>query len=151
MVLKGMSGEAIDVLVFELAGQRYGLAARTVRELHRAVSITPLPHAPAVVEGVIDIRGAIVPVYDLRARFGLPRCAVDPSHHLIVATVNGRAVALRVDRALELVRAALGDAPDVELFAGVATLGDGLVLVHDLERFLSRAEATALDRALEVT
>jgi purine-binding chemotaxis protein CheW len=143
-----VSEDLIDILVFELAGRRYGLAARAVRELHRAVAVTPLPNAPAVVEGVIDVHGAIVPVYDLRARFGLPRCAVDPSHHLIVAFAGGRTVALRVDRAHELVREALREAP---FGGGVATLRDGLVVVHDLDRFLSDAEATALDRALEAT
>jgi purine-binding chemotaxis protein CheW len=62
----------LQVLVFEVAGRRYGLPADDVQELLRAVSIVPLPRAPAVVEGVINLRGKVVPVLDVRGRFRLP-------------------------------------------------------------------------------
>lgn len=144
-----------DILVFEIAGQRYGLAASAVRELVRAVSIVPLPKAPAIIEGVIDVRGTLVPVLDLRARFRLPARPVEPGDHLVLAEAGPRVVALRADRALGLARLQPGGVQDLvtvvpgaEYVAGVARLDDGLVLIHDLAKFLSQAEGAALDAAL---
>src|SRR5437588_10594891 len=93
-----------EILVFEVDGRRYGLPASEVQELLRAVAIVPLPLAGPAVEGVVNLRGRVVPVFDLRVRLGLPARAVAPSDHLIVAQSGGRLVALRVDRALDLVQ-----------------------------------------------
>lgn len=144
-----------EVLVFEVAGQHYGLPMVDVRELVRAVAITPLPNAPAVIEGVVNVRGRVLPVLDVRARFRLPAKSLDPSDHFIVASAGPRGVILRVDRATHL---ALVDeasiqppqtlGPSATYVAGVAKLEDGLVLIHDLTTFLSAAEAASLDEAL---
>ena len=61
-----------EVLLFTLEGQRYALPLEDVRELVRAVRLTPLPRAPAVVEGLLNLRGELLPVLDLRRRFRLP-------------------------------------------------------------------------------
>lgn len=144
-----------ELLIFELGNQRYALPASDVRELLRAVTLTPLPRAPAVVEGVINVRGVLVPVLDIRARFRVPPKPLQPTDHLIVAHAGGRLVALRVDRALELARlepAAVERAeavvPGVAYVAQMAKFPDGLVLVHDLNTFLSHTEADALTEAL---
>ena len=144
-----------EVLVFEVGGQRYGLPTVDVRELVRAVAITPLPDAPAVIEGVVNVRGRVLPVLDVRARFRLPAKPLDPSDHFIVASAGPRGVILRVDRATHL---ALVDeasvqppqtlGPGAAYLAGVAKLDDGLVLIRDLTTFLSAAEAASLDEAL---
>src|SRR5437764_218583 len=68
-----------EILVFEVDGRRYGLPASEVRELLRAVAIVPLPLAGPAVEGVVNLRGRVVPVFDLRVRLGLPARAVVPS------------------------------------------------------------------------
>jgi purine-binding chemotaxis protein CheW len=140
------------ILVFEIGGRRYGLPAAEVRELLRAVTILPLPLAPDVVEGIINLRGVVVPVLDIRARLRLPAKAAEPSDHLIVVEPGGRPVVLRIDRALNLAlldEAQIGqagvvpggpDGAEVE----VAKLPDGLVPLLDLRAFLSPAEATAL-------
>jgi purine-binding chemotaxis protein CheW len=145
----------LEVLVFEVGGQRYGIPASSVRELVRAVTVVSLPGAPGVIEGVVNIRGAVVPVYDLRRRFRLPAKPAEHTDHLIVAWAGERLVALRVDRALDLVRLAPADveegngvAPGLEYVSWVAKLPENLVLVHDLCTFLSRAEAAGLDEAL---
>jgi purine-binding chemotaxis protein CheW len=146
---------AREVLVFEVGGQKYALPTADVRELVRAVSITPLPGAPTVIEGVVDVRGRVLPVLDVRARFRLPPKPLDPSDHFIVASAGARGVILRVDRATHL---ALVDearveppptvGPSAAYVAGVARLDDGMVLIHDLTTFLSSAEAASLDEAL---
>jgi purine-binding chemotaxis protein CheW len=145
-----------EVLVFEVGGQKYALPTADVRELVRAVSITPLPNAPAVIEGVVDVRGRVLPVLDVRARFRLPAKALDPSDHFIVASAGPRGVILRVDRATHLalvdeasVQAPQTLGPGAAYVAGVAKLEDGLVLIHDLATFLSAAEAASLDDALQ--
>ena len=143
------------MVVFEIAGRRYGVPAGDVQEVLRAVLPTPLPRAPEAVEGVINLRGRVVPVFDLRRRFRLPLREVEPGDNLIVARADGRTVVLRVDRVTGLVRLqaadveeARGVVPGVEYVSWLARTADDLVLVHDLGTFLSRAEAAALDAAL---
>jgi len=119
------------------------------------VAITTLPGAPALVEGVIDVRGTLVPVLSLRARLG--RAVTPPSidEHLVLLQATTRTIACRVDRASDLVT--LDDAslaPPSGLvasargIAGVAATADGLVVVHDVDAFLDEAETLALDAAL---
>jgi purine-binding chemotaxis protein CheW len=145
----------MDFVIVELDGQRYGLRADAVREVVRAVTITTLPNAPVVVEGIINVRGAVVAVLDLRRRFELPARPLDPSEYFVLARAGDRDVALRVDRATELVSLDPADIDQAEqvlsrsrYVAGVAKLRDGLVLIHDLETFLSAAEAATVDQAL---
>jgi purine-binding chemotaxis protein CheW len=147
--------ELREVLIFEVGGQRYGLPAADVQELLRVVTVTPLPSGPPIVEGVINLRGRIVPVLDIRTRFRLPAKPAEHTDHLVVAHAGQRLVALRVDRALDLrslETAHLDNAeevlPGVDYVAQLAKLPDGLVLIHDLRTFLSQVEAIALDAAL---
>jgi len=144
-----------EVLLFTLEGQRYALPLEDVRELVRAVRLTPLPRAPAVVEGLLDLRGELLPVLDLRRRFRLPARRLSPSDHLIVAQAGRRNLALRVDRAEGLLALEPGqldasprELPGVGYVAGALKLPDGLVLLHDLRTFLSEAEALELEEAL---
>jgi len=149
------SARTREVLIFELGSQRYGLPTADVRELVRAVTITPLPDAPALVEGVVNVRGRVLPVLDIRARFHLPAKALDPSDHFIVASAGPRGVILRVDRATHIalvdeasVQSARDLGPSAAYVSGVAKLDGGLVLIHDLATFLSAQEGTSLDEAL---
>ncbi|MDY7232387.1 chemotaxis protein CheW [Hyalangium rubrum] len=144
-----------EVLLFTLEGLRYALPSADVRELVRAARLTPLPQAPDVVEGLLNLRGELLPVLDLRRRFRLPPRPLAPLDHFIVARAGSRTVVLRVDRAeglLTLEPGAVDEAPSalpgVGYVAGVVKLPEGLVLVHDLRSFLSEAEALALDTAL---
>jgi purine-binding chemotaxis protein CheW len=141
-----------ELLVFDLGGQRYGLAVADVREIVPAVMPVPLPGAPAGVEGIINLRGVVVPVLDLRRRLRLPTRPPEVSDHLVIVRAAGRLVALRVDRALDLVRVAPADVDDVDGIgpsaARVARLPGDLVLIQDLRALLSSAEAAALEEAL---
>jgi purine-binding chemotaxis protein CheW len=145
----------VDILVVQVQSRRYGLLAKDVQSLQRAVTIVPLPKAPAVVEGLIDVRGTLVPVFDIRRRFRLLAKEVGPLDHLVIARAKGRLVALRVDRVLDLV--AIDDreiedprdlVPGTDYVAGAARLEGGLVLIHDLAMFLSEAEEAGLDAAI---
>jgi purine-binding chemotaxis protein CheW len=143
-------------LEFAIADRRLGLPTEVLQEVVRAVAIAPLPKAPPIVEGVINLRGTLVPVLDLRQRFGLPCVPVAPDQHLVIARAGRRVVALRVDRALALVdveeRAIVPPervAPRTEYVAGIAALADGLLVIHDLERFLSLEEARQVDAVID--
>lgn len=145
----------LDLLVFEIAGHRYAMAVASVTEVVRAVTITALPAAPRVVEGVVNFKGTLVPVLDIRMRFGLPSQPLNVSDLLIIANSGARLVALRCeDRALvrRLEPNELEITPDPLAFspfvAGLAKFGDGTVVVHDLAAFLSEAESEELELAL---
>jgi purine-binding chemotaxis protein CheW len=143
----------IEVLIFELGEHSVGIALADVIEVLRAVAIQPLPGAPAIVEGVINVRGAVVPVLDVRARFGEPACPLDASHHFMLVSA-GRRVAVRVDRCIGIARLHVVRSQDAALPAGVshvagfALVPSGVLVIHDLHAFLSETETQSLEQAL---
>lgn len=145
------------LLLFTIDDRRFGIGAANVSEIVRAVAITPLPGAPTVIEGVIDVRGEIVPVFDLRRRFGLPARDIATTDQFVLTRSGRRTAALHVDRASDLVDVDAGRITPTAVattahpaIAGVATLPDGLALISDVDAFLSQAEAETLDAALAV-
>jgi purine-binding chemotaxis protein CheW len=150
------AGAAIrPLVVFSLDGQRYALALASVQRAIRVVAITPLPSAPAIVLGAVDLGGAVVPVIDIRKRFGHPCRGPRLSDHLVLATTGRRAVALLVDETNGVIDGSPGKVvpggeilPGLELVDGAVKLEDGLILIHDLDRLLSLEEEKATDRAL---
>ncbi|MBI2193758.1 MAG: purine-binding chemotaxis protein CheW [Planctomycetes bacterium] len=149
------SSTRIDVLVFELCQKRFALLLSQVQEVLRSVAIAPLPNAPSAIEGLINVRGSLVPVFNLRHRFGLPAKAPEPGDHLIVARAQGRVVAVRVDHVMDIhsfeareIEEAKRVVPEADYVAGVVKASGGLLLIHDLQTFLSGSESEALDRAL---
>ncbi len=142
----------LALVVTAVDGLRIGVDAAAVLEVHRMVAVTPIAGAPAVVEGLIDVRGVTVPVVDLRRRLHRPTRAPRLSDHLVEIAVRDRRIALHVDRALDVavVASAAVDAapPELEHAAGLVRLDDGLLAVHDLEAFLTEDEGLQLDAAL---
>lgn len=114
--------------------------------------MSPLPRAPAVVQGVVDIRGEVVPVIDLHRRFGLPSKPMDLADHLVVVEAGPRRLAVHVGHDVELRAARSTDVGPVGPLApharGVARLEDGLAMIHDVDAFLWPGEVVALDAAL---
>lgn len=143
----------LQILVFLLGGYRYALPISCIRTVVRAVEITPLPKGPEIVLGLFNLRGDIVPVVDLRARFALPKRELSPDDRFIIAWTGTRHVALHVE-ALETVLAVLPEkvhapVPGTAHLAGIAALDDGIVLIADLAGFLSLEEERQIDKALE--
>ena len=143
-------------VVFTLDEQRFGLELTAVERVVRRVEITPLPKAPEIVLGVVNVRGRVIPVVDIRRRFRLPERKPALSDQIIIARTAQRPVALAVDAAIEVldrpqedIIEALRVLPGIEYVEGVLKLEDGLILIHDLNRFLSLEEEAALDRAAE--
>lgn len=143
------------LVVFTLDDQRYALPLARVQRSLRVVAITPLPEAPPIVLGIMDLGGVVIPVIDIRKRFNHRPRDTRLSDHLIIATAGTRTIALLVDETKGVIQiapesiAAAGEIlPALEFVAGAIKLDDGLVLIHDLERLLSLDEETAIDRAL---
>jgi purine-binding chemotaxis protein CheW len=145
----------LQLVVFALEDQRYALHLSAVKRIVRAVEMTPLPKAPEIVIGVINIQGRIIPVFNIRRRFHLPEREIELSDQLIIANTARRTVALVVDtvdgvieRLSEEVTPADQVLPRIEYVEGIVKLENGLVLIHDLDKFLSIDEEAKLDEAV---
>ena len=143
------------VLVFEVAANRLALDLEVVERVVPMVAVSALTGSPAAVLGVIDAAGQVVPVFDIRRRFGLAERAYGPDASLLLARSRRRAVAVAIDEPLGVREVgaapfAAGEAlpPGMEHVSGVVALDDGLVLIHDLETFLTEAEERLLAPAL---
>ena len=146
----------IRLVNFNLDDQKYALFLSAVIRIIRVVEITSLPKAPEIVSGIINLQGQVIPVFDIRMRFHLPAREVQLNDQLIIASTTKRTVALIVDSVNDVIEipeekiiAAEQILPELEYVEGVVKTEGGMVLIHDLERFLSLHEETALDEALE--
>ena len=145
-----------QLVVFRLDQQRYALPLAVVERVVRAVEVTPLPKAPAIVLGAIDVHGRVLPVLNVRQRFLLPDRQMCPADWFLLANTARHTVVLVVDESEGVVERPQADivvstqiVPGLDHFPGIVRLDDGLVLIHDLERFLSLDEARALDEAMD--
>ncbi len=151
---KGMSG-ANPTVVFILDRVRLGLELSAVERVVHLVEINPLPGAPEVVIGIINVHSQIIPVIDIRKRLGLRARAPRLSDQLILAHTSRRGIALLADRVEGLVDSSTPFVtagrilPNLEPVAGVLAIDDGLVLIQDLDAFLSLEQERQLTRAME--
>src|ERR1700686_1003281 len=150
--------ELAQLVVFRLDERRYALPLAVVERVVRAVDVTPLPKAPPIVLGAIDVHGRVLPVLNVRRRFLIPDREIGPADWFLLAHTARHTVVLVVDESEGVVERPQAEivlstrvAPGLEQFPGVLRLDDGLVLIHDLERFLSLDEARALDEAMDET
>ena len=137
----------------DVAGATYAIRSDDIEQLEMAGAITPVPNTPDFVDGVASIRGRVIPVVSLRARFGFPRADADTRTRIVVVRSGTRSVGLLVDTAREFARIpeqsiqpppeALVDA-STRYFHGIAHLGDRLVLVLDAAELLNSTEAIVL-------
>ncbi|HEV2175700.1 MAG TPA: chemotaxis protein CheW [Terriglobia bacterium] len=140
-----------QLVAFALDGQQYALRLRAVQQIVRMVEVTPLPKAPEIVLGVVNLQGKIIPVLNVRERFGLRDRETNLRDQLIVAQTAKRSVALVVDsvtsvieRSRDEITEAARIVPGAEYVEGVAKLEDGMLFIHDLDRFLSPEEEQQL-------
>ena len=140
-------------ILFTVAGTTYALPSDEVRHMEMIEEITRVPNAPPFIDGVVFSRGQVVPVVNLRARFGFERAASDLRSRLIVVQSGARLIGLVADAAREFVRIppeAIQPPSDAltgmsgRYVAGVASLGGRLIVVLSLDRVLNFAEAQTL-------
>jgi purine-binding chemotaxis protein CheW len=147
--------ELSQMVVFRLGEQRYALMLNVVERIVRAVEVIPLPNAPAIVLGVINVEGRVLPVLNVRKRFGLPDEEISPTSQFLIARTARRPVVLVIDEAEGMVERSStevarpsGIVPGLEQIRGVIKLDDGLALIYDLEKFLSLDEEGLLEEAM---
>lgn len=135
--------------------QRYALRLAVVERIVRAVAVTPLPRAPEIIHGVVDVEGVVIPVVNLRKRLGLPEKPITPEDRFIMARTQRRPVILVLDTVqailevpTEQIMTADQILPHARHLDGVVKFPDGMIFIHDLEQFLSLDEEHALSQAL---
>jgi purine-binding chemotaxis protein CheW len=142
-----MADPDLQFVVCVVADERYGIEVGRVHEIIRWTATTALPGADQSFNGVLNLRGRVIPVMDLRERLGLPR--IEPTRHtrIVVADVEEARIGLVVDSVEEVVRVpakAIEPAPTFpssdarEHMTGIAKIGDGLLVVLALEHLLAR-------------
>ena len=146
----------VQLVTFRVGGEEFGLDVFAVHEILRYQEPTPMPRAPEFVEGVLDVRGMLVPVVDLRRRFETPEVAYDFDTRIILVDFNDERLGLVVDSVTEVLRApetAVSPPPAfirglaAEFVRGIVRVGDRLVVLMDLDRILSSEERIALAHA----
>ncbi|MFA7346683.1 MAG: chemotaxis protein CheW [Desulfurivibrionaceae bacterium] len=144
-----------QLLVFALDDQYYALRLDAVERVVRAVEVTPLPDAPEIVRGIINVQGRIVPVIDLRRCFHFPEREIRLSDQFVVSSAMQRTVAFAVDAVHgvvhcpeEAVVPVAEILSGVEAVEGVVKLTDGMVLIPDIDKVFSPGDETRLDEGL---
>jgi len=130
-----------EFVTFFAGGQSFSIDITDVREIRRWSPVTPLPHAPAEVLGVMNLRGSVIPIYDLAARFGLPPTTESTRNVIVVAMHDSQVLGLLVEAVSEILSVArhqIQATPDErsdsarQSVTGVITVGEGMTRVIDL-------------------
>uniref|UniRef100_A0A7J2TK06 Chemotaxis protein CheW n=1 Tax=Archaeoglobus fulgidus TaxID=2234 RepID=A0A7J2TK06_ARCFL len=148
--MQTMKGETVQVIVFKLGEERYGVDISQVREIIRASQITKIPNAPDFVEGVINLRGQITTIVNLRKRFGMPPKPIDNDTRIIVVEYNNAVIGMMVDtvsevkylsqKDIEALPSIITAREEAKFLKGVGKLPDGLLILIDLNRVLNEKE-----------
>jgi len=136
----------VKLATLRVGAALYAIDILRIKEIIRPIKVTTVPNSPPFIEGVINLRGAVIPVIDLRKRFAVATIVDGRSTRMVICLVFGRLFALVVDEVVEVRsygREELQTAPkffqgqETDIFLGVAHRADDLLMILDLERFLS--------------
>ena len=152
----GVGSEEQQLVVFELSGESYGVDIGAVNTIIRMQPITHVPRAPEFVQGVINLRGSIIPVIDLRTRFGLPAFEETKASRIVVVETGADVMGMIVDAVTETLSLSSGaieppasivTGADSLYLRGVAKAEDRLIIMLDIEKILTAADNEAIERA----
>jgi purine-binding chemotaxis protein CheW len=142
----GAVAKRSDFISFAIGDEQYGVDIMAVREIKGWSSVTHLPNQPDYVRGVLNLRGVMVPIVDLRCRFGQGNTETTPLHVVIIVQIDGRQVGLLADRVLDIVSFEPSQVQPVprianglraSFLAGLITIDDAMLAVVDLPNLLS--------------
>jgi purine-binding chemotaxis protein CheW len=143
------------LLVFALSDLRCALPLADVERVLRAVEISPLPKAPEIVMGLINVQGCIIPVLNIRKFFCLPEIEMTLNDQIIIARTTSRPIAILVDNVLSVSEYSEQDIlapeqlfPGIEYLEGVVKLEDGIIYIYNLDMFLSSQEKAEIEHLL---
>ncbi len=155
----GTVADGGQYLTFTLGGQEYGIDILKVQEIKGYSAFTPIPNAPPSLRGVMNLRGTVVPVVDLRAKFGMTATEDDTFSVVVVVKVDSRVFGLVVDAVSDVVNLTqgsieaapdLGAGVDMTFLKGIARAGEKFVLLLAIERVLGEHEAAGPEPAAAV-
>lgn len=147
------SGDLLQLVSFVIENEEFGVDILKVQEIIRPIEITRVPNAPVFIEGVINLRGRIVPIVDMRRRFDLPEREKDKDTRIVVVELRNKVVGFVMDAVKEVIRVErsviepppdLAVGIDAQYIKGVAKLDDRLLILLDLEEVLCEDEQDAL-------
>src|ERR1700704_5934628 len=153
-----MTEKDLQVVGFRIGNETFGVLIGSVREIVRVTEITSVPNAPDTIEGVINLRGKIIPVMDLRKRFGHGEIAADKKNRILVVELNNKLLGLIVNAASEVLKIPPSEIePPGAVFAdgessyvtGVGKLKGRLIILLDISKLLHRPEYKRLEEAAE--
>lgn len=150
------SSEILQLVTFTLGSEEYAVDILKVQEINRMKEITRVPNSPSYVEGVINLRGKVIPVVNLRKKFGLAERESDEQSRIMIMDIQGITMGLVVDSVSEVLRVPaniveptppMASNISTEFIKGIAKLEDRLIILLDMDRLLGKAEQTALIEA----
>lgn len=150
---KRQDDELLQLVTFRIGEEEFGVNILKVQEIISTMEITKVPRSPEFVEGVINLRGKVIPIIDLRRRFGLSPKPGDKDTRIIVIEINGVIVGFVVDAVSEVLRIPAGTVEppppvvagvDSDYVSGVGQLKDRLLIMLDLDRLLSTEDLDIL-------
>ncbi len=146
--------EEIQVVVFKLASETYAIEIAKVKEIIVMQSVTGIPCTSEFIEGILNLRGHVIPIFNLRRRFGLREEETTKNSRMIVVEVNGNTVGMAVNSVSEVLRIPLESIEktsemitytiDEDFIEGIAKLEEGLIILLNLEKVLPAAQAEVL-------
>jgi chemotaxis signal transduction protein len=152
--------ETTQYLTFTIAGEEYAIAILRVREILTYTALTRVPRAPEFIAGVMNLRGSVIPVVDLRVKLGLPATTITPRTCIVIIDVDGEqgktTMALISDDVKQVMDLAADDiepAPsfgtriDLSFLLGMGDLGDHFALILDVDKVLTTLELIAASQA----
>ncbi|EGO64146.1 chemotaxis protein CheW [Acetonema longum] len=148
------SAQELQLVIFKLDKEEYGLPITKVQEINKMVSITKLPHTPVFVEGIINLRGRVIPIVDLRKRFQLSASDHNEDSRIIIIEISGQTLGVIVDAVTEVVRLQANNVEppppafilDSQYIHGVGKLEDRLIILLNLDKILTTQETIELKK-----
>ncbi len=141
--------ELLQLVSFNIGEEEFGVDILKVQEINRMVDVTRVPNTPEYVDGVINLRGKVIPIIDLRRRFGMARKEKDKHSRIIIVELSGKVLGFVVDAVSEVLRIqrSITEPPppiiagiDADYITAIAKLEDRLLILLDLERVLTTEE-----------
>jgi len=154
----GSGAELVQMVSFAVGGEDYGIGIQTVKEVIKIKNITQLPKTPSFVRGVINLRGDVIPVIDLREKFGLPQEDYTDKTRVIVVELDGKSIGMVVDSVSTVINIAQNDIEpppslvgglSAEFLKGVGKIGEELIILINIEKVLTAEEKIDLESSLE--
>jgi purine-binding chemotaxis protein CheW len=151
----GLVADSDQFLTFTIQGEEYGIEILRVQEIKGLSKIRPIPNAPSYVKGAMNLRGTVVPILDLRCRFGIEEADYNQFTVIIMVSMGGKMFGLVVDAVsdvLNIAKEQIEDTPDVggdvdtSFFRGMGKIGEKLVLLLNIDKLLGNEKLEVVEQ-----